>query len=51
MDGSFSELINLPRVFNKIIVVTIAQEKLFKPFFSQENAAVYGKIRKNNYEV
>lgn len=48
MDGSFSELINLLRVFNKIIVVTIAQDKLFKSFFSQENIAVYGKTSKKS---
>lgn len=48
MDGSFSELINLPGVFNKIIVVIIAQWKLFKSLFFPRNAAAYVKTSKES---
>lgn len=48
MDGSFSELINFPRVFSKVRVVIIAWLKQFKSFFSPQNVDVYGKTSKEN---
>lgn len=46
MDGSFSELINLPRVFNKIIIVTIAQDKPLNPFSPWKMLLFMGKQAK-----
>lgn len=48
MDGSFSELINLPRVFSKVRAVIIAQLKQFKSFFYPQNVDVYGKTSKES---
>lgn len=48
MDGSFSELINLPTVFSKVRVAIIAQLKQFKSFFYPQNFDVYGKTSKES---